>query len=62
MFDLIFIDGGHDIETAKSDLALAHSLSHSHTVVIMDDVLPSVYWGRGHPLLGQTQYAKVSWM
>ena len=46
-FDLIFIDGGHDIETAKSDLALAHSLSHSHTVVIMDDVLPSVYWGRG---------------
>lgn len=46
-YDLIFIDGGHDIETAKSDLALAQCLSHRDTIVIMDDVLPGVYWGRG---------------
>ena len=46
-YDLIFIDGGHDLKTAKSDLALTRRLAHSDTIVIMDDVLPSVYWGRG---------------
>lgn len=36
-FDLIFIDGGHTYEIAKSDLENCRHLAHSNTIVIMDD-------------------------
>ena len=35
--DLIFIDGGHDYETAKEDLINCKNLSHKDTIIIMDD-------------------------
>lgn len=39
VFDLIFIDGGHDYITAKSDLMNCKKLSHKDTIVILDDVV-----------------------
>jgi hypothetical protein len=39
--DLIFIDGGHSIETISNDWTYARKLMHDHTLVIFDD-----YWNR----------------
>ena len=36
-FDLIFIDGGQDYETAHTDLTNCRNLADENTVVIMDD-------------------------
>jgi predicted O-methyltransferase YrrM len=38
-FDLIFIDGGHDLDIAQSDLFYCSKLAHKDTIVIMDDVV-----------------------
>ena len=38
-FDIIFIDGGHDYETSKSDLNNCLKMCHSDTMIIMDDVV-----------------------
>jgi predicted O-methyltransferase YrrM len=45
-FDLCFIDGGHSLEVASADLRNCARLGVG-TVVVMDDVAPEVYWGRG---------------
>lgn len=38
-FDVIFIDGGHDYETANADLSNCLHLAHKDTIVILDDTL-----------------------
>jgi len=39
-FDLVFIDGGHDYKTAKSDIINLRRLSTKDTIVIIDDLAP----------------------
>lgn len=40
LFDLVFIDGGHDFETARSDIANLRSLCRAEADVIVDDLMP----------------------
>jgi len=44
---VVFIDGGHDYEVAKADLANMKPLCTGKTAVIMDDLTPWRRWGRG---------------
>lgn len=43
-FDVIFIDGGHDYKTAKSDMENCFHLAHSDTIVILDDTMFTKDW------------------
>ena len=45
-FDMIFIDGGHDFETAFADLSNCRHLAHADTLVILDDTM---YYSSGLP-------------
>jgi len=38
-FDVIFIDGGHDYETANLDIENCFYLAHQDTIVILDDTI-----------------------
>lgn len=40
--DLIFIDGGHAIETVRKDWELAKGMSHANTVIVFDDYFPEM--------------------
>jgi predicted O-methyltransferase YrrM len=37
-FDLIFIDGGHDAETAFADIANMRAFAHRDTLLVLDDL------------------------
>jgi len=38
-YDMIFIDGGHEFETAYADLINCREAAHRDTIVIMDDTM-----------------------
>jgi len=40
--DLMFIDGGHSLETIKSDWEFAKTSMHENTVVVLDDYFPEL--------------------
>lgn len=50
-FDLIFIDGGHTYDVAKSDIINCKNLAHKDTIVIMDDTIAKpdfmCHWNSG---------------
>jgi predicted O-methyltransferase YrrM len=46
-FDLAFIDGGHHLEEARSDLGNVTQMCPSGATVIVDDILPDMFWGKG---------------
>ena len=46
-FDLIFIDGAHDYATAMADMRNMAVFVTSKTFVIMDDLAPWIWWGKG---------------
>lgn len=48
-FDLIFIDGGHIYEVAKSDISNCRKLAHPETIVIMDDIETSEHHQQAQP-------------
>jgi len=43
-FDLIFIDGGHNYNIAKSDIINCKKLAKRNTIVIMDDTMNNNNW------------------
>lgn len=43
-FDLIFIDGGHDEATVRSDLEQSLRLCHANTILVIDDVVYTDGW------------------
>jgi predicted O-methyltransferase YrrM len=49
-FDIIFIDGGHDYEIAKSDMDNCFYLAHKDTIVILDDTIFTKGWEQAHTI------------
>jgi predicted O-methyltransferase YrrM len=47
VFDLAFIDGGHDYDVASADLRNCHPLVATDGLVVMDDLLDWKSWGTG---------------
>ena len=55
--DVIFVDGGHSLGTVQSDFEYALKLSHSKTVIILDDYYPGDY-SKGCAFLVDTDLSK----
>jgi len=55
-FDIIFIDGGHEYETVKSDMNNCLKLSHKDTIIIMDDTYFTGDWINYGPTKIWTEY------
>jgi len=53
-FDMIFIDGGHEYNTAIGDLKNCLELAHKNTIVILDDVVRKSGWEK-HYTTGPTK-------
>lgn len=47
-FDIIFIDGGHDYDIAKSDMENCFHLAHKDTIVILDDTIFTNGWEQSY--------------
>jgi predicted O-methyltransferase YrrM len=47
-FDIIFIDGGHEYETANKDIENCYYLSHEDTIIILDDTIYINEWQKNH--------------
>ena len=50
LFDVIFIDGGHEYEVAHADLMNCRMLSNNETIIIMDDIVSKNELQAGHTL------------
>jgi predicted O-methyltransferase YrrM len=46
-FDLVFVDGGHEYETARADIANAVRIAKPGALIVVDDVIPWQPWGAG---------------
>ena len=49
-FDIIFIDGGHEYETAKTDMENCLRLAHKDTIIILDDTIFTAGWEEHYTL------------
>jgi predicted O-methyltransferase YrrM len=49
-FDIIFIDGGHQYEIAKTDIDNCFKLAHKDTIVILDDTIFTAGWEQEYTL------------
>ncbi len=47
VFDIIFIDGGHEYDIANADLENCRNLANKDTLVIMDDIVSRNDWVTG---------------
>ncbi|WP_198042311.1 O-methyltransferase [Kitasatospora azatica] len=47
LFDLAFVDGGHEVEVARADLRNARALCRPGAHVVIDDLTPWRPWGVG---------------
>lgn len=46
-FDVVFVDGDHSVDGARADLADLRALARPDTVVVMDDIMPWLWYGEG---------------
>jgi predicted O-methyltransferase YrrM len=47
LFDLVFVDGGHEYEVAAADIRNARRIAKPRALIVVDDVIPWYPWGVG---------------